>query len=228
MAMKLQLLFQDGMKRMLEDQEDVFYYLTIMNEQYAQPAIPEQENIVSQIVKGLYCFEKGEATNKLRVQLMGSGTILNEVRAAAEILRNDFGVESDIWSATSFNELRREGLEIARQNMLNPDQPKRKSFVEQQLEGFEGPVIAATDYMKIYADQIREFVPGQFIALGTDGFGRSDTRESLRRFFEVDRQFIAIAALYSLVQEGKIDTNVVQEAMQRFGIDAEKVSAFYC
>lgn len=221
-------IVQDGMKRMVEEQEDIFYYLTIMNEQYAQPAMPEDESIAEQIIKGLYCFEKGKADSKLRVQLMGSGTILNEVRAAAEILRNDFGVESDIWSATSFNELRREGLEVSRQNMLNPDQSKRKSFVEQQFEGFEGPVIAATDYMKIYADQIREFVPGQFMALGTDGFGRSDTRESLRRFFEVDRQFITIAALYSLVQEGKLDATVVKEAMQRFNIDADKVSAFYC
>jgi len=222
-------IVQDGMKRMMEDQEDVFYYLTIMNEQYVQPAMPEKDNIAEQIVKGMYCFEEGQtAKGKLRVQLMGSGTILNEVRAASYILRNEFDIESDIWSVTSFNELRREGQEVARQNMLNPDQTPLKSYVEQQLEGFEGPVIAATDYMKIYANQIREFVSGDFFALGTDGFGRSDTRENLRRFFEVDRYYITIAALSSLIRSNKLDASVMKEAMQRFGISADKVSAFYC
>ncbi|MCY4176902.1 MAG: pyruvate dehydrogenase (acetyl-transferring), homodimeric type, partial [Endozoicomonadaceae bacterium] len=226
---EIAVIVQDGMRRMVEDQEDIFYYLTIMNEAYQQPAMPERKNLAKEIVQGLYCLETGKpAKKKHRVQLMGSGTILNEVRAAATILRDDFDIEADIWSATSFNELRREALEVSRQNRLNPDKPAEKSFVEKQLEGHEGPVIAASDYMKIYADQLREFIPGTFIALGTDGFGRSDTREKLRHFFEVDRYFITVTALYALVKENKITASVVSKAMQRFGISKDKISAMHC
>ncbi len=226
---EIAVIVQDGMRRMVEDQEDIFYYLTIMNEAYQQPAMPERKNLAKEIVQGLYCLETGKpAKKKHRVQLMGSGTILNEVRAAATILRDDFDIEADIWSATSFNELRREALEVSRQNRLNPDKPAKKSFVEKQLEGHEGPVIAASDYMKIYADQLREFIPGTFIALGTDGFGRSDTREKLRHFFEVDRYFITVTALYALVKENKITASVVSKAMQRFGISKDKISAMHC
>ena len=225
---ELAVIIQNGMKRMAENQEDVFYYITIMNENYRQPAIPEKKQVAEHIIKGLYLFEESAGKNKLRVQLMGSGTIFNEVREAAAILSSDFNVDADVWSATSFNELRRDGLDVARHNMLHPDKPQRKSFVEQQLDGHTGPVIATTDYMKIYAAQIQEFIPNTFISLGTDGFGRSDTRESLRHFFEVDRYFITIAALYGLVQDNKLDAGVVKDAMKRFKIDAKKVGAFHC
>ncbi|MCL6268354.1 pyruvate dehydrogenase (acetyl-transferring), homodimeric type [Sansalvadorimonas sp. 2012CJ34-2] len=228
---ELAVIIQDGLRRMYGEQENVYYYITTMNENYQQPAMPEREGVQEGILKGLYLFEQGEEKDssnspepKLKVQLMGSGTILEEVRAAADILRNQFNVESDIWSATSFNELRRDGLETSRWNMLHPDQEARKTWVEQQLEGAKGPVIVATDYMKLYADQIRDFVPSTYITLGTDGFGRSDTRENLRRFFEVDRNFIALAALQGLVRDGELEASVLPEAIKILGIDPEKVT----
>ena len=225
---ELAVIIQDGLRRMVEDQENVFYYLTTLNENYVQPAMPEGEEVIEGIIKGLYCFEENSCNDKTKVQLMGCGSILQEVRAAAEILRNDFGVESDIWSATSFNELRREGLDAVRWNMLNPTSEQRVSWVEKQLSGRKGPVIAATDYMKLYADQIRDFVPGTFVALGTDGFGRSDTRENLRSFFEVDRYYITVAALSGLMKDGEIEASVLVDAMKKFGIDPEKNNPLYC
>ncbi len=221
---ELAVIIQDGLRRMYGEQENVYYYITTMNENYQQPAMPEREGVQEGILKGLYLFEQGEEKSAPRVQLMGSGTILEEVRAAADILREKFGVESDIWSATSFNELRRDGLETGRWNMLHPDQEPRKTWVEQQLEGAKGPVVVATDYMKLYADQIRDFVPSTYITLGTDGFGRSDTRENLRRFFEVDRNYIALAALQGLVRDGELEASVLPEAIKTLGIDPEKVT----
>ena len=159
---------------------------------------------------------------------MGSGTILNEVRAAADILRDEFNIESDIWSATSFNELARDGQNVKRHNMLHPEAEAQQSWVEKQLAGRQGPVIAASDYMSQFANQIREFVPGTFITLGTDGFGRSDTREQLRKFFEIDRYFIVIAALYGLVQDGELEASVVSEAIKKFDIDPERANPLYC
>ena len=173
-------------------------------------------------------MKKAKNTEGLRVQLIGCGTILEEVRAAAQLLRDDFDIESDIWSATSFNELRRDGLNAARHNMLNPEAELQVSWVEKQLANRKGPVIAASDYMKVYSDQIRDFVPGTYITLGTDGFGRSDTRSKLREFFEVDRYFVVIAALTGLVKEGEIERSVVTRALKKYNIDGEKANPVYC
>ncbi|PJE79607.1 Pyruvate dehydrogenase E1 component [invertebrate metagenome] len=226
---ELAAIIQDGLRRMYADGENIWYYITTMNENYVQPAMPEGKNVLKGIVKGLYCLEdNSKKKTSLRVQLMGCGTILNEVRAAADILRKDFKVESDIWSATSFNELRRDGLNASRWNMLHPTGKKKTSWVETQLAGHKGPVIAASDYMKIYADQIRDFVPGTFVTLGTDGFGRSDTREQLRRFFEVDRYFIVVAALNGLLQDKKVDADFVAQAIKQLPIDSTKANPIYC
>ena len=216
------VIIQDGLRRMYGEQEDVFYYITLMNENYEHPALPEgaQEGIL----KGMYQLRQTGEGKGPRVQLLGSGTILREVIAGADLLANEFGVSADIWSCPSFTELRREGLEVERWNLLHPEQPARKSYVEQCLAGREGPVIASTDYMKIFADQIRPFVPGRYRVLGTDGFGRSDYRRKLRAFFEVDRHYVALAALKSLAEEGKVKPSVVSDAIRKFGIDPEKPS----
>lgn len=214
---ELAVIIQDGMRRMFKNQENVYYYITVMNENYAHPAMPKGAE--EGIVKGLYAFRKNKDA---QCQLMGSGTILNEVIAAAELLETDFNIKSNIWSATSFNELRREGLLIERWNMLHPDKKAKASYVEKSLAKENGPVIAATDYMKTYPDQIRQFVPQKFHVLGTDGFGRSDTRKQLRKFFEVNRYYIAIAALHALAEEGAIDKKQVKEAIKKYDIDSEK------
>ena len=221
---ELAVIIQDGLRRMYGEQENIYYYITTMNENYVQPAMPEGDDVVEGILKGLYLLERGDDKDGLRVQLMGCGTILEEVRAAAKILREQFGVEADIWSATSFNELRRDGLDAARWNLLHPEEPPRQSWVEKKLAGAQGPVVVATDYMKLYADQIREFVSGSFTVLGTDGFGRSDTRVNLRRFFEVDRSYIAFAALQGLVSNGELEMSVLKQAMDTLGIDPDKAS----
>ena len=222
-AYELAVIIQDGMRRMYVEQQDVFYYITLMNENYAHPALPlgAEEGII----KGMYLL-KGQAEDggqkKPVVQLMGSGTILREVIAAAELLEKDFGVASDIWSVTSFNELRRDGLDSERWNMLHPEAPRRASFVEQCLAGHNGPVIAATDYIKSYADQIRPYIPGRYKSLGTDGYGRSDTRKKLRRFFEVDRYYVALAALKALAEEGAIEAKEVSRALKLYKINPDK------
>ncbi|MBE8214889.1 MAG: pyruvate dehydrogenase (acetyl-transferring), homodimeric type [Endozoicomonadaceae bacterium] len=223
---ELAVIIQHGLSRLIENQDDVFYYLTVMNEKYVHPAMPQTSEITEQIIKGLYLFQSMKPSKKKRVQLMGSGTIFNEVLAASDILNKEFDIESDIWSVTSFNELRKEGLTVVRNNRLQPNQPNQKSYVETMLAGYEGPVIAATDYMRIYADQIREFVPNLFISLGTDGFGRSDTRDNLRHFFEVNRYFIVISALSGLVESNQLDISILIEAMDRFKIDATKCCPF--
>ena len=221
---ELAVIIQDGMRRMYQDQEDVYYYITVMNENYPHPEMPKDAE--QGILRGMYLFRKsseaisGDST--LRVQLLGSGTILREVIAAAEILDQDFGISADIWSVTSFNELRREALDVTRWNMLHPSEPARLSYVANCLKDCTGPVVAATDYMKIFADQIREFVPGRYKVLGTDGFGRSDTREKLRQFFEVDRYYVTIATLQALAEDGKISTEIVTRAIKKFGIDPNK------
>jgi pyruvate dehydrogenase E1 component len=192
-----------------------------MNENYAHPEMPSGAE--KDILKGMYLFKEGDNKgNQARVQLLGAGTILREVIAAAELLKNDHNVNADIWSATSFNELRREALAVTRWNLLHPDQPAKSSHVENCFKDRHGPVVAATDYMKLYADQIREFVPGKYCVLGTDGFGRSDTREKLRHFFEVDRFYITVAALKILAEEGVIPTQRVVQAIEKYGIDPEK------
>ncbi|BFM20548.1 pyruvate dehydrogenase (acetyl-transferring), homodimeric type [Gilvimarinus japonicus] len=214
------VVVQDGLKRMYQDKENCYYYITLMNENYVHPDMPE--GVEEGIIKGIYQLEKGTSKKKNRVQLMGSGTILNEVIAAAEILRKDFSVEADIWSVTSVNELTREGQATARWNLLHPTETPRKAYITEVLESQDGPFIIATDYMKNYAEQLRAFIPGDYQVLGTDGFGRSDSRKKLRHFFEVDSHFVVIAALKSLADQGKIKADVVAKAIKQFGIDPDK------
>jgi pyruvate dehydrogenase E1 component len=220
------VIIQDGLRRMYAEQEDVYYYITLMNENYEHPGMPKGAQ--DGIIKGMYLLQPAPAdATGPRVQLLGSGTILREVIAAAELLAG-YGVSADIWSCPSFTELRREGLEVERWNLLHPDQPAHKAYVTQCLEGREGPVIAATDYIKAFADGIRAFVPGRYRVLGTDGFGRSDYRRKLRAFFEVDRHYVALAALQALAQDGKLAPTVAAEAIKAFGLDPEKPSPVRC
>ncbi len=218
-AYELVVIIQDGMRRMYQNHEDVFYYLAVMNENYVHPAMPE--GIEEGIVKGMYLFQKPKK-GKAQIQLIGSGTILREVIAAADLLQDEFGIASNIWSATSMNELRREGLSVQRWNMLHPTKKAKVSYVESLLKDKTIPTLAATDYMKIYADQIRQFVPGRYAVLGTDGFGRSDTRKQLRKFFEVNRYYVAVAALKTLADEGTIPAKTVADAIKKYDIDPEK------
>jgi pyruvate dehydrogenase E1 component len=215
-------ILQDGVRRMLAEQEDVFYYVTLLNENYLHPAMPE--GIEDEILRGLYLFRAGEGDAKApRVQLMGSGSILREVIAAADLLRDDFGITADVWSATSFTLLHRDGEAAARWNLLHPTETPQLPFVAKQLEGHAGPIVASTDYVKTFAEQIRPFVGDRrFHALGTDGFGRSDTRRQLRSFFEVDRRWVALAALSALADEGTIDRAKVAEAIEKYGINPAK------
>jgi pyruvate dehydrogenase E1 component len=214
------VIIREGLRRMIGEQEDVFYYITVMNENYHHPAMPEHAE--EGILRGLYLLHKGEGKKTApRVQLLGSGTILREVEAAAELLR-EYGVSADVWSAPSFNELRRDGLDVERWNMLHPGAAPRTSWVAQQLGGTTGPVIAATDYIKTYADQIRSFIDRRYVVLGTDGFGRSDTREKLREFFEVDRRYVTLAALTALVDDGTLPKDVLPKAIANLGLDPEK------
>lgn len=214
------VIVQDGIRRMYEEKQAVYYYLTLLNENYQHPAMPE--GAAEGIIKGMYLFREAEGDAKNRVQLMGSGSILREVIAAAELLKEEFDIAADIWAVTSFNELTREGQDVDRWNMLHPQEAPRESYVSQCLDGQLGPVIAATDYMKNFAEQIRAWVPATYKVLGTDGFGRSDSRQKLRHFFEVDRYFVALAALKTLQEQGDISADVVSAAITKFGIDPEK------
>jgi pyruvate dehydrogenase E1 component len=218
-AYELAVIVQDGLRRMYAEQESVFYYITCMNENYAHPAMPK--GVEQGILKGMYLLHAG-GRGKVRVNLFGSGTILREVLAAAELLEKEFGVPADVFSVTSFSELRREALDAERWNMLHPDQPRKVPYVQSCLAGRTGPFVAATDYMRVVADQVREWVPGRYHVLGTDGYGRSDSRAALRDFFEVDRRWIAVAALKALADEGRLDVATVKSAMERFGIDPDK------
>jgi pyruvate dehydrogenase E1 component len=218
-AYELAVIIHHGLQRMFYDQEDVFYYLTVMNENYYHPDMPE--GVTDGIIRGMYLLKKG-AQAQLRVQLLGSGTILREVLKAAEMLANDFSISADVWSVTSFTELRRDGLDKQRYNILNPKAEPKIPYVTTCLHAQPGPVIAATDYIRLYADQIRGFVPQSYYVLGTDGFGRSDTREKLRYFFEVDAHFIAYTAIKALADEGKVSEAVVAKAMKKYGIDPKK------
>ncbi|PWG62206.1 pyruvate dehydrogenase (acetyl-transferring), homodimeric type [Spiribacter halobius] len=217
-AYEMAVIIQDGLKRMYEDQESVFYYITMLNENYHQPAMPKGAE--EGIRKGMYLFRKG-GRGKTRVQLMGSGSIFMEVIAAAELLKQDWGVDSDLWSCPSFTELRREGIDCERWNMLHPEKKPRVPYVAQCLEKHGGPVVASTDYMRSFADQIRPYLDRRFVVLGTDGYGRSDTRENLRRFFEVDRYYVTVAALKALADEGTIPAKKVTEAIKKYNIDAD-------
>ena len=225
-AHEVAVIVQDGLRRMYAEQEDVFYYITLMNENYEHPGLPEGSE--EGILRGLYLLRpagtggEAPAQDAARVQLLGSGTILREVLAGADLLAADYGVAADVWSAPSFTELRRDGLAAERWNMLHPEEPPRTTWVEQCLGDRPGPVIAATDYVRSFADQIRQFVPGgSYRVLGTDGYGRSDTRRNLRRFFEVDRHYVVVAALTSLAAEGKVPASTVTDALRKYDIDPD-------
>ncbi len=214
------VIIQEGLRRMIAEQEDIFYYLTLMNENYQHPAM--SAGAEEGILRGMYLLREGsKRSKKPRVQLLGSGTMLREVLAAADLLASDWGVVSDVWSVTSFTELRRDGIEVDRWNLLHPTGEQRTSFVEQSLGDRRGPVVASTDYVRTFADQIRTWVPREYRVLGTDGFGRSDYRSALRRFFEVDRHYVAVSALKALADAGEIDPATVQAAIDHYGIDAE-------
>ncbi|MDN5937731.1 MAG: pyruvate dehydrogenase (acetyl-transferring), homodimeric type, partial [Salinisphaera sp.] len=217
---ELAVIVHDGLKRMYVEHEDVYYYITMMNENYAHPALPE--GVEQAIVRGMYRFAQGDKRLKKRVRLLGCGTILREVIAAGELLAEDWKVAAELWSVPSFTELRRDGLDCERWNTLHPGKKPRSSYVAECLRDEASPVIATTDYMKAYADLIRAFVPSPYYSLGTDGFGRSDTRETLRNFFEVDRHWIAVTALKALADAGEIERKTVGQAIKKYGIDPEK------
>ncbi|SDB18422.1 pyruvate dehydrogenase E1 component [Pseudidiomarina indica] len=220
------VIVQDGLRRMYGDQENVFYYLTVMNENYVQPAMPE--GVEEGILKGLYLLETQTAKNAQgEVQLLGSGTILQQVRKAATLLANDFGINAKVYSATSFNELARDGYDVERYNMLHPDEQPKQAYITQVLSDAKGPTVAATDYMKQYADQVRAWVPTPYKVLGTDGYGRSDSRENLRRHFEVSAEYVVVAALSELAKAGTIDSKVVAKAIADYGIDTNKINPLY-
>ena len=219
-AYELAVIIHDGLRRMLKEQEDIFYYITLMNENYHHPAMPAGAE--ESILKGMYLFRDGSNGKAPRAQLMGSGTILREVIAAADLLHDDFGVAADIWSVPSFTELRREGIETERWNMLHPSLKQRRSYVETCLADHPGPVVAASDYIRTFADQVRPYVPRRYKVLGTDGFGRSDYRKRLRNFFEVDRYYVALAALKALADDEQIPVSRVADAIKKYEIDPEK------
>ena len=220
-AYELAVIIQNGLYRMYERQENIYYYIAVMNENYTHPDLPVGAE--EGILKGMYLLQEAPKKHKLHVQLLGGGTILREVIAAAQLLETDFSIAADIWSVTSFNELRREGLAIERENRMHPEKKAKTAYVTDCLSERKGPVVAATDYMRMYADQIRTFVPGSYTTLGTDGYGRSDTREQLRHFFEVNAKYIAVTALYALAEQGEIEVSKVTEAMEKYGIDPNKL-----
>lgn len=221
-AHEVAVIIHDGLRRMVTNQEDVFYYLTVMNENYAHPGLVAGQE--EGILKGLYSFKKSEAKTKHRVQLLGSGTILREVIAAADLLQNDWGIAADIWSAPSFTLLARDGQDAERWNMLHPTETPRVPYIAECLKDTAGPIVVSTDYMRVYAEQVRAFIPKDrtYKVLGTDGFGRSDSRAKLREFFEVNRYFVTIAALKSLAEEGAISASVVAQAIEKYGINPNK------
>jgi pyruvate dehydrogenase E1 component len=218
---ELAVIVHDGLRRMFQEQEDVYYYITLMNENYPQPGLPKAAE--ADILKGMYLFREGQAGAGPRVQLLGSGTIFREVIEAAALLEADWGVQADLWACPSFTELAREGNQTERWNRLHPEAPPRASHVARCLKGRLGPAIAATDYVRLFADQIRALVPTDYHVLGTDGFGRSDTREKLRRFFEVDRQHVVVTALAALAGRGDIPRSQVSEAIRRYALDPDRV-----
>jgi pyruvate dehydrogenase E1 component len=210
------VIVQDGLRRMLAEQNDVYYYITTMNENYPQPAMPE--GAVEGIVRGSHRIREADGAS---VRLLGSGTILREVLAGADLLASDWGVQADVWSVTSFTELHRDGIAADRWNRLHPTEAPRTAYVQESLGAGGAPVVAATDYVRALPELIRPWVDGRYAVLGTDGYGRSDYRRALRAFFEIDRHHVAVAALHALAQDGKVEPSVVQQAIERYGIDAD-------
>jgi pyruvate dehydrogenase E1 component len=222
-AYEIAIIVRDGIRRMFEEQEDRFYYLTLYNENYPMPPMPEGLD-PEDVIRGMYRYRMAPG-GKAQVQLFGSGPILNEALRAQEILADRYGVAADVWSVTSYNELRREALRATRWNRLHPDQPAQVPQIVQALSGAEGPIIAATDYMKVVADQVAPWLSGRLETLGTDGFGRSDNREYLRKHFEVNAESIACAALSRLARDGKFDTRKAVAALEELGVDPEKTDS---
>jgi pyruvate dehydrogenase E1 component len=225
---ELAVILQHGLEQMYQEKKNCFYYITLMNENYPHPEMPV--DCTDGIVRGMYQLESAREDAALRVQLLGAGAILGEVRAAAEILRREYSVDADVWSLTSVNQLARDGHQCLRWNMLNPEQSPKASYLQQQLASAAPasvPVIGATDYVKAYLDQLGPFVAGRYITLGTDGFGRSDTREKLRSFFEVNRYFVVVAALKALAEEGKVENALVTKALKSFGITPDRADPLY-
>ena len=220
-AYEIAVIIQHGLKEMYEENKDIFYYLTLENENYVQPKMPD--NIENGIIKGMYKIKESDNSN-LKVQLLGSGPILNEVIAAAKLLKNDWGVESDIWSVTSYSELHKDAEEVSRCNLLNPEKPNQTSYLDECLINKNGPVIACSDYVKLVAEQISPYVNCDFTSIGTDGFGRSGTRDELRDFFEIDKFHIALAAMNSLYKQGKVKVKMVSELINEYKIDSNKIN----
>ena len=219
---ELAVIFREGMRRMHEKNENIFYYITTMNENYSHPAMPKDKNCEEGILKGMYKIKEFNKFKKTKIQLLGSGTILREMLAGAEILQNEYNIDSEIWSVTSFNELRKNGMEVERYNLLNPEKDEKISYVEQCLGKTEGPIMAASDYMRMNSDQIRPYIKKSFYSLGTDGYGRSDTRKNLRKFFEVDKEHIVAYGLSVLAKEQLIASKYAKDAMKKYNIDNEK------
>jgi pyruvate dehydrogenase E1 component len=217
---EMAVIVQHGLQAMFQEEQDVFFYVMAMNEKYEHPEMPK--GVEEGIIKGIYLYKESSSKSKISVQLLGSGAILREVIAAAELLEKDFGIAANIWSVTSFSELHREGKAVQRHNLMNPTKKAKIPYVEQILGEYEGPIVAATDYVKAYSDLIRPFLSGSYTVLGTDGYGRSDTRPQLRHFFEVDRYYIAYASIYALAQDGKIENSQVTAAMKKYKIDPDK------
>ena len=223
------VIVRDGLRRMYEENESIFYYLTLMNENYQHPALPEEKDVADKIIKGIYKLETVTPKKKAKanVQLMGSGTILQKVREAAQILSADYGISSDVYSVTSFNELARDGQDVTRWNMLHPESKQKQAYISSVITKENGPAIAATDYIKSYSDQVRGFIDTEYRCLGTDGFGRSDSRANLRTHFEVNAAYIVVAALFELANRGDIKRSVVSDAIKHFNIDTEKLNPLY-
>ena len=217
---ELAIILQEGLRRMHDKQENIFYYLTVMNENYQHPQMPK--DCEKGILKGMYLFKEFNKKGKTKIQLLGCGTILREIIAAAEILSKEYNIDSDVWSVTSFNELRKDGMNIERKNLLNPGEKPEKSYVEKCLGKREGMIIAASDYIRTYVDQIRPYLSKPFYSFGTDGYGRSDGRKKLRRFFEVDKEHIVTYALSALAKEQLIPSKHAEKAMKKYNIDKNK------
>jgi pyruvate dehydrogenase E1 component len=219
---ELATIFREGLKRMYEKQENIFYYITTMNENYPHPEMPKDKDVKKGILKGMYKFKSFNKNKKTKIQLLGSGAILREVIAAAEILERDYKIDSNVWSVTSYNELRKDAIEVERFNLLNPDKENKKSYLEECLSNEDGPILASSDYMRLYSDQIRPYLEKSFYSLGTDGYGRSDTRQNLRKFFEVDKEHIVTYSLSVLAKEQLIPSKYAKDAIKKYNIDPEK------
>jgi pyruvate dehydrogenase E1 component len=227
-AYELATVIQDGLRRMVEKEENIFYYITLQNENYPMPALPAEgeaatAQVLDGIVRGIYKYAASPKPGKHSVQLFGSGCIILQVLRAQEILAERYAVAADVWAVTSYQQLRREALACERYNRLHPEAEKRVPYITQTLAGSKGPFIAASDYMTLVQDQVSRWIPGRYVALGTDGFGMSDTREALRRHFEVDAECIAVAALSALHAEGKLDAKTLAQAIKDLGVDPNKV-----